>query len=233
MSRPRSVASPTLWDQVRVEFGYSEAADRRAAHVLAQFLTAPPCDAPAVLADAARCLQGVPVLVVGAAAGAPAAVRRAPAHWRVVAADGATCAALEGGRTPDLIVTDLDGDLESEVKSARAGSRVFVHAHGDNEETLRAWVPRFPATQLAGTCQVHPPPPLINPGGFTDGDRACYLAHALGASRLHLAGFDLDGPIGPYAGHYDPATKLPKLRWAGRFLRELESHGAVIERGVP
>jgi uncharacterized Rossmann fold enzyme len=113
-------------------------------------------------------------------------------------------------------VTDLDGATEAFVEMNRAGTVIVVHAHGDNMALLRRWVPRFPGP-LVGTTQARPFGRIHNFGGFSDGDRAVFLAHALGAGEVLLAGFDLDDPrVTP--------MKRGKLMFARELLR-LAGHG--------
>jgi uncharacterized Rossmann fold enzyme len=67
------------------------------------------------------------------------------------------------------------------------------------------------------TTQVEPRPPVVNVGGFTDGDRAAFLADHLGADSLVFPGWDFDDPG-------VSAQKRRKLRWAARLLAWLERH---------
>lgn len=217
------------WPEIRREFGYDEAQDAAAARQLAEQLRKPLFDVHRVLQRAGDRLREATVIVVGAADSAPRQLERAPSDAALVAADGATTAVLEAGRRPDLIVTDLDGRVEDQVQAVAEGSLVFVHAHADNQLALRRWLDRFEPGRVAGTCQTPPESPLINPGGFTDGDRACYLAHFFNARRILLAGFDFSGPIGRYSGRYDGRTKPAKLRWARELLNRLSAAGARIE----
>lgn len=210
-----------LYDEILAEFRFDPVADEAAASELAAFLQQAGCDPGAVWRDLRARLGGRGCIVLGAADEAPERLAHAPTDWPLVAADGATTAALEVGRLPDLIVTDLDGRVEDEVAAAARGSLVAVHAHGDNREALARWLPRFPPARLAGTCQCRPVPPLRNEGGFTDGDRAAFLAHALGASSLLLAGFSLEARPGRYTGSFDPRNKPRKLAWAKRLLSRL------------
>jgi uncharacterized Rossmann fold enzyme len=76
---------------------------------------------------------------------------------------------------------------------------------------LRKWVPRFPGP-LVGTTQSRPFGGIHNFGGFSDGDRAVFLAEALGASEVVIAGFFLDDP------NVDP-VKRGKLLFARELLR--------------
>jgi 2-amino-4-hydroxy-6-hydroxymethyldihydropteridine diphosphokinase len=204
-------------DAIRKDMGYTRAADEAAAHDLERILRTRK-DA-AVLETATRLVAKDHVLVLGAADTALEDVRHASKSHTLIAADGATSAAREARRVPDLITTDLDGNVEDQIWAAEHGALVIVHAHGDNRQAIATWLPRFPAGQVAGSCQVDAFGRLINPGGFTDGDRACFLARALGAATVTLLGFDLAGPPGRFTGHYNPATKARKLAWAARCLR--------------
>ena len=140
----------------------------------------------------------------------------------IVAADGATSALRERGLVPDIIVTDLDGDVEDQVDGNANGSVVFVHAHGDNMPALERWVTEFPGA-VVGTCQCLPVGGVFNFGGFTDGDRAACILGELGVRDVVLAGFDLESPS-PKPGR-SGAVKLRKLDWAGRILEMLSDEG--------
>lgn len=207
--------------RIRADLGYDEEADRKAAERLDAILEG--LGGPPVVDYAWQVLSKSRVVVAGAADGAADEIRRSKRRHVLVTADGATSAAREVGRVPDVVVTDLDGRVDDQVWAAGEGALVFVHAHGDNVDRVERWVPQFPANQVAGTCQVHAFGRLINPGGFTDGDRACFLAHALGARQARLVGFDLDGPIGTWTGDHEPESKRKKLAWCGRLLGLLQS----------
>ncbi len=214
------------YDQIRGEFGFPFDAEVAAADRLESLL---PDAARALPLDRVRSrLAGHPVVIVGSAPGAGP-----PPVWRwsttgpvpaIVAADGATVDCLRAGLVPAVIVTDLDGPVESEVTANRRGSLVVVHAHGDNRPALDTWVPEFPG-ELAGSWAGPPRPALLNVGGFTDGDRAAYLAEASGVPEIRLWGFDFDR-----TEESDPARrarKLAKLAWARRLLAELDRDGSA------
>jgi 2-amino-4-hydroxy-6-hydroxymethyldihydropteridine diphosphokinase len=126
-----------------------------------------------------------------------------------IAADGATSTLLKAGVVPDVIVTDLDGDVEEIIRSRSLGSLVVVHAHGDNIDKLKSYVPRLGC--VIGTTQSRPVRLVENFGGFTDGDRCVFLAKSLGASKITLIGFDYDDPgVTP--------RKAKKLMWARKLV---------------
>ena len=212
------------YDRIRAEFGFPFEREVAAADLLESLLPASAKVDP--IARLRPLVEGRTTVVVGLAprAGPPPLWRlpsgpRAPA---LLAADGATSTCLNAGLVPTVVVTDLDGPVPAEVAANRRGSVVVVHAHGDNQEALREWVGQFPG-EVVGSWAGPPRSFLLNVGGFTDGDRAAYLADHLGAARILLWGFDFN-----HTAPTDPAAhevKLVKLTWAGRMLAELARDG--------
>ncbi len=128
----------------------------------------------------------------------------------VIAADAAAGVLIRKGIEPAVIVTDLDGIDEYAVALNLRGTIMVVHAHGDNICRLKSWVPWF-AGPVVCTTQGKPFGRLHNDGGFTDGDRAVFMALTCGAKPVRLVGFDLDDPeVTP--------MKKGKLIWARRLL---------------
>ena len=115
----------------------------------------------------------------------------------LVAADGATTAMVEERISPDIIATDLDGNLDDILIANLRGANVVIHAHGDNIDKIASLTPFF--TSVLGTTQAQPVGNLYNFGGFTDGDRALFLAVALGAEEIILAGMDFGDIVTKYS----------------------------------
>lgn len=172
-----------------------------------------------------RRVRGRAAVVVGLAprAGAPP-VWRLPDRPAILAADGAVARCLDAGLVPDLLVTDLDGPVPSEIAANARGSLAVVHAHGDNTAAVEEWVPQFTG-ELAGSWAGPPEDGLLNVGGFTDGDRAAFLAAHAGASRVLLWGFDFDRV--DETAPSERERKRQKLRWAAELLRLLARRGGV------
>ncbi len=135
----------------------------------------------------------------------------------LVTADEATSVALKKGLRPAAVVTDLDGVVEDQVRANAEGAIALVHGHGDNGPAVRLWAPRFPGLTVA-TTQSRPAGRLRNFGGFTDGDRAVFLADHFGAAEIHLVGFDFERPN---AKDESPVRKRHKLDWAYILLQNL------------
>jgi hypothetical protein len=115
----------------------------------------------------------------------------------LVAADGATTALIEQKIAPDIVATDLDGNLDDIMLANVRGANVAIHAHGDNIDKIAGLTPFF--TSVLGTTQAQPVGNLYNFGGFTDGDRAIFLAVALNAREITLAGMDFGDIVTRYS----------------------------------
>ena len=122
---------------------------------------------------------------------------------------------LDRGIRPDVVVTDLDGDIDSQIEASAKGAVTAIHAHGDNGDLIRMYAGSFKGRILL-TTQSTPENTVYDFGGFTDGDRAVCMAVHFGAGRIHLRGFDYDDPM-PKDGN-DPSVKKRKLAWAERII---------------
>jgi uncharacterized Rossmann fold enzyme len=144
-------------------------------------------------------------------------------EYTLIAADGATTALLEEDIVPDIIVTDLDGEMKDILCAGHEGSFLVVHAHGNNIDKLREYVPRL--HRVLGTTQSTPLDNVYNFGGFTDGDRALFLAVELGAEYIILAGMDFGKVVTKYSrpdlskseGRADEIKEL-KLKYAKKLV---------------
>jgi uncharacterized Rossmann fold enzyme len=115
----------------------------------------------------------------------------------LVAADGATTALIEQKLVPDIVATDLDGNIDDILLANIRGANIVIHAHGDNIDRIASLSSFF--NNVLGTTQAQPVGNLYNFGGFTDGDRAIFLAVALGASEITLAGMDFGDIVTRYS----------------------------------
>ena len=140
-----------------------------------------------------------------------------------VAVDGATSAFIEQGINCDLIITDLDGNLDDIELMSKRGALPIVHAHGDNMETVRDFVPRL--EHVLGSTQVEPTQRAFLWGGFTDGDRACHLVESYAPQGIVLAGMDFGDVVGRWSKpHYDNDLKAdPRKQLKLEIGRELLS----------
>lgn len=131
---------------------------------------------------------------------------------------------LAVGIRPDIIVTDLDGDIELLSELNEKGAVIVVQAHGDNIDIMKVVVPKFIGPVL-GTTQVEEVRGLMNFGGYTDGDRAVFLAMYHGAKEVILKGFDFDKPVEKAGAN--PEVKLKKLVYAKELIEYASDHFSV------
>jgi uncharacterized Rossmann fold enzyme len=196
-----------VYEAILADFEYDRAGDERARDLLRGF--AEPFDLGRLdVRDA----------TVAVAGGAPSLrddldlTREADA---VFAASNAADVLRDRGIDVDCMVTDLDKTPGTARDLTHDGTPVAVHAHGDNRDAIEEWLPRMDVRNVLATTQAAPRPPVRNFGGFTDGDRAAFLADHLGAARLSFPGWDFDDPG-------VSAEKRHKLGWAERLLAWLE-----------
>lgn len=197
-----------VYETILADFGFGREADEHARDVLADL--AQPFDI-----DRFADVAGSTVAIAGAGPSLPDEVEPAAAADVVFAASTAADVLLDAGVDVDLMVTDLDKNPETAVSLTHEGTPVAAHAHGDNVPAVREWVPQFDREHVLATTQAAPVGPVVDYGGFTDGDRAAFLADEFGAAELVFVGWDFDDP-------QVDEMKAKKLQWAERLLGWLE-----------
>ncbi|WP_440772759.1 6-hydroxymethylpterin diphosphokinase MptE-like protein [Natronorubrum sp. DTA28] len=200
-----------VYEAILADFGYDRTGDERARDVLASLTDEFDLERLSAARDATVAVAGA-----GPSLEDEASLERARDADVVFAASTAVDTLAEHGIDVDCMVTDLDKNPDTVRRLTDAGIPVAVHAHGDNVPAVRDVVPDCSDEFVLPTTQAAPRSSVENFGGFTDGDRAAFLADHLGASRLVFVGWDLDDPT------VDPA-KARKLEWAERLLYWLES----------
>ena len=199
------------WDgkysEIVNEFKYSKQLDHEAAVILDSIMRRTVTNTR--MSDL---ISGRTVFVIGAGSSLRSHVSKLKQSKNIkIVADSAVKLMTDAGVVPDIVVTDLDGD-ESALKKCGRGRTVFVvHAHGDN-------IPRLYLARnfinYMGTTQARPYGCMQNFGGFTDGDRAVFLASHFGARRIVLFGMDYNGRISRFSNtkKSDRELKLRKLK---------------------
>jgi len=183
------------YQNIRQQFGYSTEKDQLAANILSNMLKKKSLD----LKVLQRKIAKRPVMVIGAGDSLIQNIKFVKRNRKFVkiVADGATKALIENQIKPDVVVTDLDGDISFLRKAERLGAIIVVHSHGDNVEELKKIVPTL--RRVIGTTQVMPVENVYNFGGFTDGDRCVFLADELGAEEIVLVGMEFGDRIGEHS----------------------------------
>jgi uncharacterized Rossmann fold enzyme len=152
-------------------------------------------------------------------------VRRLGTEGTLIASGSSVGRLLAMGILPDIVVTDLDGDIDAQLEASSRGALTLLHAHGDNADLISRYSSLLKGP-VALTTQSYPRDIVYNFGGFTDGDRAVCFARHFGCRRILLPGFDYDHPM-PKEGS-DPAMKSRKLAWAKRIIEDMNPPGVEL-----
>lgn len=193
-----------LWEkyykEILEDFGFSREADEGSAKLLDEILSTEGC---LTLDDLAQIVGfSDKFIVFGAGPSISEHIQELKENYDLkdyvlVAADGATTAMIEQRLVPDIVATDLDGNIDDILLANLKGANIAIHAHGDNIEKIASLTSFF--NNILGTTQAQPVGNLYNFGGFTDGDRAIFLSVALGANQIILAGMDFGDIVTKYS----------------------------------
>ena len=154
----------TQFKEIRKEFGYLEKVDLISAKKLDSLLKRKNSKR-----QFQNMIRGKTVFIIGAGPSLTRSLKYIKKSKNVtkIVADGAVRALLEKNIKPDILVTDLDGDLKSIKKIGKTRIPIIVHAHGDNYEKLEI-VKKL--KNVVGSTQTRKIGKIENFGGFTDGD---------------------------------------------------------------
>lgn len=200
------------YDKIVSVFGYDKSKDQDAADILSVLLAGKAINPVKLKA----LISNRPVLVFGAGPSLEEDLRQISDEGLLercvmISADGATTALFKVAKAfPNVVVTDLDGRVRDLLLAEKHGAILVIHGHGDNIDRLERYVPRF--MKGLGTTQVKPRPHVYNFGGFTDGDRAVFLAAAMSAKLIALAGMDLGQAIGKYSKTHVRSIRVKRLK---------------------
>ena len=200
----------TQYSEIVKEFGFDKKQDYESAFLLDSMIRD-----PVSIEKIKKIINGKDVFVIGAGPSLSSSISSLKKFKKnpKIAADSSVHILIKNGIIPDIVVSDLDGDEKSLKKIGKTKTVMIVHAHGDNITKLHL-VENF--KNVLGTTQGKPFNKLFNFGGFTDGDRSVFLAHAFHAKKIILFGMDFENEIGVFSKtkKTDIKIKRKKLRWA-------------------
>lgn len=211
------------YSKIALAFGFNKSKDQMATDILGKLIMNKSVD----LIEVKNLLNNQPVLIFGAGPSLKKDIQRIQEanilkYFVSMTIDGATTAYLEIIKNPPhIIVTDLDGRVNDQLRAHELGSIIVVHGHGDNIPKLLEHVPKL--KKVLGTTQVEERQNVHNFGGFTDGDRGVYLSVKMNAKLIVLAGMDLGNEIGEYSKTVinSKPKKILKLRFCKELLEFL------------
>ena len=228
-----------LWEKYYIEiledFGFSRQKDEESAKLLDEILS---CEECLSLNDLSQIVGfSNKFIVFGAGPSIKQHIQLLKKNYGLkdyilVAADGATTAMVEEKISPDIVVTDLDGNIDDILLANLRGANIVIHAHGDNIDKIARLTSFF--NNVLGTTQSQPIGNLYNFGGFSDGDRAIFLSVALDADEIILAGMDFGDVVTKYSRpNISKSTqkadeiKIKKLGYALKFTQWIDENEDV------
>ena len=204
----------TRFDEIRRDFGYTEKEDLRSAKKLNSLLKNKTSSR-----QLQEMIENKTVFIIGAGPSLSKSLKflKRCKNITKIVADGAVKGLLEENIKPDILVTDLDGHIQSITRIGKTKIPIIVHAHGDNYDRLDM-VRKF--SNVIGSTQTDTFEKMENFGGFTDGDRCVFLAEYFKAKKIVLVGMDFGKKIGKYSKEkvVNPKIKLKKLRFGKKIV---------------
>ncbi len=223
-----------IQDKVRLDFGWDLEKDRFSIHSMLEELAAfknpqwnEETRSEHLQQIQSKLQSAETVVIIGAAVEAIELESMLSEESVIIAADGAVGVfselmdAEKGWSRLAAVVSDADGfpHLREAINRSHP---IFLHAHGDNVNEWREML-KLCNQDSSPIVLTHQCPEVlegaINPGGFTDGDRAIALALHLGVpkERISLCGFTTQR-IGRWTGQTEPEKKMRKLNWMAKVI---------------
>ncbi|MFW9906192.1 MAG: 6-hydroxymethylpterin diphosphokinase MptE-like protein [Candidatus Thorarchaeota archaeon] len=206
--------------QIMDKLGFDTEADNRSVQLLETYLMKFSPKKKNEILLKLKIIQNTPVIIAGAGPSLKkdfSALFKAPysnkilSNFQIISVDGATTLFKQENIVPSIVVTDLDGGFASISWAIQNGALTLIHAHGDNQHQIVLFFQKYRniiyENNVWGTAQCNPGEFLFNFGGFTDGDRAIFLAFHFQSPIVGLIGFDFGTQIGEYSTLCSPLKK--------------------------
>ena len=234
-----------IQDKIRDDFGWKVSDDRRSLELLLKKIEDKNVEqweksnrekTLSRLTRLAQSTESRGITVVGAAAKSVELIPHILEDRMLVIADGSIgivdeLSSIYRKKALDTILfisSDCDG-IPAILSPAISKNIFLLHAHGDNIESWDKFLEHWSDnsnTDRPSIVITHQLPEIIpssiNPGGFTDGDRAIcsLLTMGIDKSSISLVGFSSDF-VGKWSGITNNSVKLRKLKWMDEVLKHL------------
>ena len=196
------------YEKILLSFGFKELDDARSRDKLRDLLLS--TNWHGVIKEFVKRIKNKWVVVAGCGPTGPIELQevirdagdRLKVKYAFIAADGASRYLIQQNIIPTAVFSDLDGITPELMRDLNQNDTIFViHAHGDNLNAIETFKMQIKLSRwIIGTTQTVPKHPLINPGGFTDGDRILYfLSHLPPTFKILLIGMDFGIKVGQYS----------------------------------
>ena len=208
-----------LYQKIIEEFGYDESSDENSARLLKALMM----NSNLVTEDEIHIQKTVTIF--GNSGSLKKDISQMKPRGTLIASGSSVEKLMEMNILPDIVVTDLDGEIRQQIEASKKGALTFIHAHGDNTQLIQRYAQEFTGPVVL-TTQSRPDNLISNYGGFTDGDRAVCIARHFGAKEILLLGFDFNEPSSKDGS--DSIIKSKKLRWAEKIIFDHNEPGVKI-----
>ncbi|MCQ2079839.1 MAG: DUF115 domain-containing protein, partial [archaeon] len=145
------------------DLGFSPGSDSQSVRILkAVTMNSDLCDEDAIIP-----LMRPVVSVIGDAPCLEDDLSRMPLQGTIICSGSAVLRLLRAGFRPDIVVTDLDGNINAQLEASSEGAVTLILAHGDNMDLVQRHAPLFQG-KVVLTTQGEPQNTVFNFGGVTD-----------------------------------------------------------------
>jgi uncharacterized Rossmann fold enzyme len=212
------------YKRIVADFGYKKDSDEKSALLLSNLISRKEMVSEQILS---RILKNKEITIVGGhLPSVKNYLNKESLQHPIIAADSSISILLNKHIIPDIIVTDLDGNVKDILRANDIGAIAVIHAHSDNKLALKRYLPQFKG-KIICTTQTRPLKYVYNFGGFTDGDRCVFLASHFKARSINLIGFEFSKPYGEKTSA-NREMKRKKLEWARKLIDIVQKQGVPI-----
>jgi uncharacterized Rossmann fold enzyme len=225
------------YNEIVTELGLDAKADEKTSELLEKHFLALNSDKKKIIQERLRQIFQRPVIISGAGPSLEQDFKnllrlKITFKLQFISVNGATTLFERKKVVPTVVVSDLDGDLSAIKWAIENGALTLIHGHGDNHHLIYAFLKSHQKIiskfDVWGTTQCKPRDSLLNYGGFTDGDRAIFIAFHFQSPLIGLIGFDFGTKIGHYSVlnspvHKNNALKIRKFEIALKLIAKFHS----------
>ncbi|MDR0508953.1 MAG: DUF115 domain-containing protein, partial [Candidatus Methanoplasma sp.] len=120
-----------LYEEILEDFGYDRAYDESSARMLKALMM------NSDLMQDEDVVVHKKATVFGCSDDLENDIKAVPPQGTLIASGSSVGRLKEAGIFPDIVVTDLDGEIEPQIEASKMGAVTFMHAHGDNSELIQ------------------------------------------------------------------------------------------------
>lgn len=117
-----------VYNSILMDMGYSQLDDDKSVDILKNIMR----NSSLVSNNYIKSIFGNVATIFGNALCLEEDLKRYQPEGTLIASGSSVKRVMNAGIMPDIVVTDLDGDIESQIEANSKGAIVLIHAHGNN-----------------------------------------------------------------------------------------------------